>query len=151
MCRIGVFNDSKGFRYVILTSVCIFLVPFDFHGIWAWRNRLIQMRKASAAVLSTIWDVGKDGTSFGAMPLSLTELQPLQSTRRVFSLGDQKRDLLMEIISPSVPLHVLLFRKKKEIFVVDPSSNMYYRWLTIIATPVFYNWCMLVCRYGFYI
>ncbi|CAM4393055.1 cyclic nucleotide-gated channel alpha-3 isoform X3 [Caretta caretta] len=37
-------------------------------------------------------------------------------------------------------------RKKKEIFVVDPSSNLYYRWLTIIATPVFYNWCMLVCR-----
>ncbi|XP_074848052.1 cyclic nucleotide-gated channel alpha-3 isoform X3 [Carettochelys insculpta] len=37
-------------------------------------------------------------------------------------------------------------RKKKEIFVIDPSSNLYYRWLTIIAIPVFYNWCMLVCR-----
>uniref|UniRef100_A0A8B9VFU7 Cyclic nucleotide gated channel subunit alpha 3 n=1 Tax=Anas zonorhyncha TaxID=75864 RepID=A0A8B9VFU7_9AVES len=37
-------------------------------------------------------------------------------------------------------------RKKKEIFVIDPSSNMYYNWLTIIAAPVFYNWCMLVCR-----
>uniref|UniRef100_A0A7N4NHU6 Cyclic nucleotide gated channel subunit alpha 3 n=1 Tax=Sarcophilus harrisii TaxID=9305 RepID=A0A7N4NHU6_SARHA len=37
-------------------------------------------------------------------------------------------------------------RKKKEIFMVDPSSNLYYRWLTIIAIPVFYNWCMLVCR-----
>ncbi|XP_031820016.1 cyclic nucleotide-gated cation channel alpha-3 [Sarcophilus harrisii] len=36
--------------------------------------------------------------------------------------------------------------KKKEIFMVDPSSNLYYRWLTIIAIPVFYNWCMLVCR-----
>uniref|UniRef100_A0A8B9QVM8 Cyclic nucleotide gated channel subunit alpha 3 n=1 Tax=Anas platyrhynchos TaxID=8839 RepID=A0A8B9QVM8_ANAPL len=36
--------------------------------------------------------------------------------------------------------------KKKEIFVIDPSSNMYYNWLTIIAAPVFYNWCMLVCR-----
>ncbi|KAM4866773.1 cyclic nucleotide-gated channel alpha-3 [Thomomys bottae] len=30
--------------------------------------------------------------------------------------------------------------------VVDPSSNIYYRWLTIIALPVFYNWCLLVCR-----
>ncbi|XP_013809688.1 cyclic nucleotide-gated channel alpha-3 isoform X2 [Apteryx mantelli] len=39
-----------------------------------------------------------------------------------------------------------LNRKKKEIFVIDPSSNMYYHWLTIIAAPVFYNWCMLVCR-----
>ncbi|XP_065274298.1 cyclic nucleotide-gated cation channel alpha-3 isoform X2 [Emys orbicularis] len=37
-------------------------------------------------------------------------------------------------------------KKKKEIFVIDPSSNLYYRWLTIIATPVFYNWCLLVCR-----
>ncbi|XP_075574735.1 cyclic nucleotide-gated channel alpha-3 isoform X3 [Pelecanus crispus] len=36
--------------------------------------------------------------------------------------------------------------KKKEIFVIDPSSNIYYHWLTIIAAPVFYNWCMLVCR-----
>ncbi|XP_027530658.1 cyclic nucleotide-gated cation channel alpha-3 isoform X1 [Neopelma chrysocephalum] len=35
---------------------------------------------------------------------------------------------------------------KKEIFVIDPSSNLYYNWLTIIAAPVFYNWCMLVCR-----
>ncbi|KAM9301414.1 cyclic nucleotide-gated channel alpha-3 isoform 2-T2 [Morus bassanus] len=37
-------------------------------------------------------------------------------------------------------------RKKNEIFVIDPSSNIYYHWLTIIAAPVFYNWCMLVCR-----
>ncbi|XP_074913759.1 cyclic nucleotide-gated channel alpha-3 isoform X5 [Buteo buteo] len=37
-------------------------------------------------------------------------------------------------------------RKKKEVFVIDPSSNIYYNWLTIIAAPVFYNWCMLVCR-----
>ncbi|XP_009280014.1 PREDICTED: cyclic nucleotide-gated cation channel alpha-3 [Aptenodytes forsteri] len=37
-------------------------------------------------------------------------------------------------------------RKKKEIFVIDPSSNIYYHWLAIIAIPVFYNWCMLVCR-----
>ncbi|XP_074153423.1 cyclic nucleotide-gated channel alpha-3 isoform X1 [Sminthopsis crassicaudata] len=36
--------------------------------------------------------------------------------------------------------------KKKEIFMIDPSSNLYYRWLTIISMPVFYNWCMLVCR-----
>ncbi|XP_047379213.1 cyclic nucleotide-gated cation channel alpha-3 [Sciurus carolinensis] len=36
--------------------------------------------------------------------------------------------------------------EKKEAFVVDPSSNLYYRWLTAIAMPVFYNWCLLVCR-----
>ncbi|XP_061485393.1 cyclic nucleotide-gated cation channel alpha-3 isoform X3 [Rhineura floridana] len=39
-----------------------------------------------------------------------------------------------------------LKKKKKEVFVMDPSSNLYYRWLTIIATPVFYNWCLIVCR-----
>ncbi|XP_066477248.1 cyclic nucleotide-gated channel alpha-3 isoform X2 [Tiliqua scincoides] len=42
-----------------------------------------------------------------------------------------------------------LKKKKKEVFVMDPSSNLYYRWLTIIATPVFYNWCMIVCRASF--
>ncbi|XP_043323803.1 cyclic nucleotide-gated cation channel alpha-3 isoform X4 [Cervus canadensis] len=36
--------------------------------------------------------------------------------------------------------------KKKDGIVVDPSSNMYYHWLTAIAAPVFYNWCLLVCR-----
>uniref|UniRef100_A0A4X1VXS3 Cyclic nucleotide-binding domain-containing protein n=1 Tax=Sus scrofa TaxID=9823 RepID=A0A4X1VXS3_PIG len=36
--------------------------------------------------------------------------------------------------------------KKKETIVVDPSSNLYYHWLTVIAVPVFYNWCLLVCR-----
>uniref|UniRef100_A0A8C2UXP5 Cyclic nucleotide gated channel subunit alpha 3 n=1 Tax=Chinchilla lanigera TaxID=34839 RepID=A0A8C2UXP5_CHILA len=36
--------------------------------------------------------------------------------------------------------------KKKDAMVVDPSSNLYYRWLMVIALPVFYNWCLLVCR-----
>ncbi|PNI18468.1 CNGA3 isoform 4 [Pan troglodytes] len=36
--------------------------------------------------------------------------------------------------------------KKKDAIVVDPSSNLYYRWLTAIALPVFYNWCLLICR-----
>uniref|UniRef100_A0A8C0DHZ0 Cyclic nucleotide gated channel subunit alpha 3 n=1 Tax=Balaenoptera musculus TaxID=9771 RepID=A0A8C0DHZ0_BALMU len=37
-------------------------------------------------------------------------------------------------------------RKKKDAIVVDPSNNMYYHWLTVIAVPIFYNWCLLVCR-----
>ncbi|XP_075446666.1 cyclic nucleotide-gated channel alpha-3 isoform X2 [Ascaphus truei] len=37
-------------------------------------------------------------------------------------------------------------RKKKEVFVIDPASNVYYRWLSIISIPVLYNWCLLVCR-----
>ncbi|KAM9054541.1 LOW QUALITY PROTEIN: cyclic nucleotide-gated channel alpha-3 [Megaptera novaeangliae] len=36
--------------------------------------------------------------------------------------------------------------KKKDAIVVDPSNNMYYHWLTVIAVPIFYNWCLLVCR-----
>ncbi|XP_059973313.1 cyclic nucleotide-gated cation channel alpha-3 [Mesoplodon densirostris] len=36
--------------------------------------------------------------------------------------------------------------KKKDTIVVDPSNNMYYHWLTVIAVPIFYNWCLLVCR-----
>ncbi|XP_029088126.1 cyclic nucleotide-gated cation channel alpha-3 isoform X1 [Monodon monoceros] len=37
-------------------------------------------------------------------------------------------------------------KEKKDTTVVDPSNNMYYHWLTIIAVPIFYNWCLLVCR-----
>ncbi|XP_016073365.1 PREDICTED: cyclic nucleotide-gated cation channel alpha-3 [Miniopterus natalensis] len=36
--------------------------------------------------------------------------------------------------------------RKKGTIVVDPASNVYYRWLTVISLPVFYNWCLLVCR-----
>ncbi|XP_077163876.1 cyclic nucleotide-gated channel alpha-2 isoform X2 [Paroedura picta] len=36
--------------------------------------------------------------------------------------------------------------KKRELFVLDPSGDWYYRWLMVIALPVLYNWCMLVAR-----
>ncbi|XP_004609349.2 cyclic nucleotide-gated cation channel alpha-3 [Sorex araneus] len=36
--------------------------------------------------------------------------------------------------------------EEKAAMVLDPSSDMYYHWLTILAMPVFYNWCLLVCR-----
>ncbi|XP_037663155.1 cyclic nucleotide-gated cation channel alpha-3 isoform X2 [Choloepus didactylus] len=37
-------------------------------------------------------------------------------------------------------------RGRRGAAVVDPSSGLYYHWLTVIALPVFYNWCLLVCR-----
>uniref|UniRef100_UPI00398F6D63 cyclic nucleotide-gated channel cone photoreceptor subunit alpha n=1 Tax=Pristiophorus japonicus TaxID=55135 RepID=UPI00398F6D63 len=37
-------------------------------------------------------------------------------------------------------------KKKKEVYVIDPAENLYYRWLSIITVPIMYNWCMLVCR-----
>jgi cyclic nucleotide gated channel alpha 3 len=43
-------------------------------------------------------------------------------------------------------MSVSVSSRKEEPIVVDPSSNIYYRWLTAIALPVFYNWCLLVCR-----
>ncbi|KAB0401111.1 hypothetical protein E2I00_009714 [Balaenoptera physalus] len=43
-------------------------------------------------------------------------------------------------------LYVGVSRKKKDAIVVDPSNNMYYHWLTVIAVPIFYNWCLLVGR-----
>ncbi|XP_024278398.2 cyclic nucleotide-gated cation channel alpha-3-like [Oncorhynchus tshawytscha] len=36
--------------------------------------------------------------------------------------------------------------RKKEIWIMDPSADRYYRWLTIIAAPCFYNLMMLVTR-----
>lgn len=31
---------------------------------------------------------------------------------------------------------------------MDPAADQYYRWLTVIAIPVFYNLMMIVTRYG---
>lgn len=36
---------------------------------------------------------------------------------------------------------------RKEIWIMDPATDQYYRWLTIIAGPVFYNLMMIVTRY----
>lgn len=37
-----------------------------------------------------------------------------------------------------------IFRKNS--WVMDPATDTYYRWLTIIAGPVFYNLMMLITR-----
>lgn len=36
---------------------------------------------------------------------------------------------------------------RKEIWIMDPAADQYYRWLTIIAGPVFYNLMLIVTRY----
>ena len=33
---------------------------------------------------------------------------------------------------------------------MDPANDLYYRWLTVIAAPVFYNLMMLVTRYSLF-
>uniref|UniRef100_H3DJU5 Cyclic nucleotide gated channel subunit alpha 3 n=1 Tax=Tetraodon nigroviridis TaxID=99883 RepID=H3DJU5_TETNG len=35
---------------------------------------------------------------------------------------------------------------RKEIWIMDPAADQYYRWLTVIAAPVFYNLMMIVTR-----
>lgn len=37
---------------------------------------------------------------------------------------------------------------RKEIWIMDSATDQYYRWLTIIAAPVFYNLMMIVTRYA---
>ncbi|KAG7467062.1 hypothetical protein MATL_G00149390 [Megalops atlanticus] len=37
-------------------------------------------------------------------------------------------------------------RRKKEVWIMDPATDLYYRWLTIIAAPAMYNLMMLVTR-----
>ncbi|XP_078259100.1 cyclic nucleotide-gated channel cone photoreceptor subunit alpha [Rhinoraja longicauda] len=44
------------------------------------------------------------------------------------------------------PEHQGRSKKKKDVFIIDPAENHYYRWLAVITMPVMYNWCMLVCR-----
>ncbi|KAJ8335842.1 hypothetical protein SKAU_G00391840 [Synaphobranchus kaupii] len=40
-------------------------------------------------------------------------------------------------------------RKPKEIFVINPAGAIYYYWLFVIATPVMYNWTMIITRASF--
>ncbi|XP_069748643.1 cyclic nucleotide-gated channel cone photoreceptor subunit alpha [Narcine bancroftii] len=44
------------------------------------------------------------------------------------------------------PEHQGRSKKKKDMYIIDPAENLYYRWLSIITLPVLYNWCMLVSR-----
>ncbi|XP_047230885.1 cyclic nucleotide-gated channel cone photoreceptor subunit alpha isoform X2 [Girardinichthys multiradiatus] len=37
----------------------------------------------------------------------------------------------------------------KEMWIMDPSADQYYRWLSVIAGPVFYNLIMIVTRASF--
>lgn len=34
----------------------------------------------------------------------------------------------------------------KEVWIIDPATDMYYQWLTIVAVPAFYNLMLLVPR-----
>jgi hypothetical protein len=57
------------------------------------------------------------------------------------------RILASETLSSSnLVTSICLFRKKFELFVLDPAGDWYYRWLFVIAMPVLYNWCLLVAR-----
>ncbi|XP_024133910.1 cyclic nucleotide-gated channel cone photoreceptor subunit alpha isoform X5 [Oryzias melastigma] len=42
-----------------------------------------------------------------------------------------------------------LRHRRKEVWIMDPSADQYYRWLTVIAGPVFYNLMMIVTRASF--
>lgn len=38
---------------------------------------------------------------------------------------------------------------RKEHWIMDPSADMYYHWLTLVAVPCFYNLMMLITRFVF--
>lgn len=48
----------------------------------------------------------------------------------------------------SVPLNdANLFSScRKEVWIMDPATDMYYYWLCTISIPVFYNLILLVAR-----
>ena len=40
----------------------------------------------------------------------------------------------------------MIFSFRKEYWVMDPSTDLYYHWLTIVAVPAFYNLMLLITR-----
>ncbi|KAI5087586.1 cyclic nucleotide gated channel subunit alpha 1a [Silurus meridionalis] len=36
--------------------------------------------------------------------------------------------------------------ESKEVFVINPASNLYYQWLLLITLPVMYNWTLIIAR-----
>lgn len=42
------------------------------------------------------------------------------------------------------PFFFFFFRK--QVWIMDPATDLYYHWLTIVAIPVFYNLMMLITR-----
>lgn len=41
---------------------------------------------------------------------------------------------------------VFFSRKQSSALVLSPSDDVYYYWLVLISTAVFYNWTLLVVR-----
>lgn len=116
---------------------CLFFFPLLLFPKLAQANKLSMSDE-----MKLIFGISSGAARMETFSSSYEFIMRWAASRR----GGSRR--LLHYLS-SVNLHVSLSRKKKEIFVIDPSSNIYYNWLTIIAAPVFYNWCMLVCRYGF--
>lgn len=52
----------------------------------------------------------------------------------------------LQSLAKNIKVYGCVFRK--EIWIMDPATDQYYRWLTVIAGPVFYNLMMIVTRYA---
>ncbi|XP_047443490.1 cyclic nucleotide-gated cation channel alpha-3 isoform X3 [Mugil cephalus] len=59
---------------------------------------------------------------------------------------DLKDTCSRESNAQSVGHSDILRKRKKEIWIMDPAADQYYRWLTVIAGPVFYNLMMIITR-----
>ncbi|KAL7841747.1 hypothetical protein SRHO_G00254380 [Serrasalmus rhombeus] len=64
-------------------------------------------------------DSGEDGGS----------PRPPPSPRRLFNVNNSNNN-----------------EEPKEMFVINPDSNLYYQWLLLITLPVMYNWTMIIAR-----
>ncbi|KAM4629251.1 cyclic nucleotide-gated channel cone photoreceptor subunit alpha [Polymixia lowei] len=61
--------------------------------------------------------------------------------------GPELKDVSsQESNAQSLGYHDTVRKRKKEIWIMDPATDKYYRWLTVIAVPVFYNLMILVTR-----
>uniref|UniRef100_A0A671VBN6 Cyclic nucleotide gated channel subunit alpha 3a n=1 Tax=Sparus aurata TaxID=8175 RepID=A0A671VBN6_SPAAU len=85
-------------------------------------------------------------TGAGAMARENRQTERHDSFLERFRGPDLKDISSRESNAQSVGLNDTIRKRKKEIWIMDPAADQYYKWLTVIAGPVFYNLMMIVTR-----
>lgn len=78
------------------------------------------------------------------MSIALRDCRPMLVQLVIWILERKKISFVCNVFHIATIKYQVVFRK--EIWIMDPAADQYYRWLSVIAGPVFYNLIMIVTR-----